>query len=141
MSTPSTVLADCFDAHSDYSQMQQTISPTDIIGETSQDTGAGNDSSQVATPSTKARGPKFSTFEDVTLYKCYLNVSTDSREGTDRKRSDLWSDIAASYAVAVLETVEAHDHPQSAPLRSAEQLSNRSVEQYPKLQRFTVKCH
>lgn len=141
MSTPFTVLADCFDAHSDYSQMQQTISSTDIIGETTQDTGAGNGSSQVMTPSTKARGPKFSTFEDLTLYKCYLNVSTDSREGTDRKRSELWSDIATSYAVAIQEAVETHEHPQSAPLRSAEQLSNRSAEQYPKLQRFTINCH
>lgn len=121
--------------------MQQTISQTDIIGKTSQDTHAGNDSSQVATPSTKARGPTFSTYEDVTLYKYYLNVSTDSREVTDRKRSDLWSDNAASHAVAILETAEAYEHPQSAPLRSAEQLSNSSVKQCPKLQRFTMNCH
>ena len=141
MSTPSDVLADCFDAQSDYPQVQQTISQTDVTRETSQDTETGNDSPHIATPSTKARGPKFSTYEDLTLYKCYLNVSTDSREGTDRKRSDLWSDIAASYAVAVLETVEAHDHPQSAPLRSAEQLSNRFVKQRQKLQRFTVRRH
>lgn len=67
----------------------------------------------------------FAEYEDVTLFKSYLNISTSSTVGTGRKWDEFWNEVATAYQSTIQTTSQAKIS--APPERTPKQLSNRYV--------------